>query len=69
MHLLAHTKHKFGPTLCTSCLQKVEGMQQSLHYIGLPPQNKHKVFVESSKQAREFDPAQYFDTPKVKFCS
>jgi hypothetical protein len=46
--------------------QKVEGLQESLHYIGLPAQNKHKVFVDSSKEAKAFDPSQYFDTPKVR---
>eukprot|EP00200_Dunaliella_tertiolecta_P001595 CAMPEP_0202353388 /NCGR_PEP_ID=MMETSP1126-20121109/9171_1 /ASSEMBLY_ACC=CAM_ASM_000457 /TAXON_ID=3047 /ORGANISM="Dunaliella tertiolecta, Strain CCMP1320" /LENGTH=258 /DNA_ID=CAMNT_0048945731 /DNA_START=68 /DNA_END=841 /DNA_ORIENTATION=+ len=44
--------------------EKVEAIQESLHYVGLPAQNKHKVFVDSAKEARTFDPSQYFETPK-----
>jgi len=46
-------------------LQKIHGIQESLHYIGLPAQNKHKVFVDSSKEALAFNPSSYFETPKV----
>ncbi|KAF5843453.1 Utp11 protein-domain-containing protein [Dunaliella salina] len=46
--------------------EKVEAIQESLHYLGLPAQNKHKVFVDSSKEALTFDPSQYFGTPKAE---
>jgi U3 small nucleolar RNA-associated protein 11 len=44
-------------------LQKAERLKQSLHFIGLAPQNKHTVFVDSAKEAAAFKPAKFFDTP------
>lgn len=44
-------------------LQKAERLKQSLHFIGLGPQNKHTVFVDSAAEAAKFKPAKFFDTP------
>jgi U3 small nucleolar RNA-associated protein 11 len=44
-------------------LQKAARLKQSLHFIGLAPQNKHTVFVDSAEEAAKFKPAKYFDTP------
>lgn len=38
-------------------------MQQSLHLLGAAPQSRHTVFVDDEKDAKNFDPAAYFDTP------
>lgn len=48
---------------CSPPLQKAERLKQSLHFIGLAPQNKHTVFVGSAKEAAAFKPAKFFDTP------
>lgn len=45
-------------------LQKAARLKESLHFIGLRPQNKHTVFVDSAKEAAAFKPAKFFDTPK-----
>lgn len=44
-------------------LQKAERLKQSLHCIGLAPQAKHTVFVDSAAEAAKFKPSEYFDTP------
>ena len=41
----------------------MERLQESLHLIGVPAQNRHTVFVEDEKEAAAFDPAAHFDTP------
>lgn len=43
--------------------QKAERLKQSLHFIGMAPQNKHTVFVDDAKEAAKFKPSKYFDTP------
>jgi U3 small nucleolar RNA-associated protein 11 len=44
-------------------VQKAEKLKESLHFIGLAPQNKHTVFVDSSAEAAAFKASQFFDTP------
>lgn len=44
-------------------MQKAERLKSSLHFIGLGQQNKHTVFVDSAKEAADFKPAKFFDTP------
>ncbi|KAK9809901.1 hypothetical protein WJX72_001314 [[Myrmecia] bisecta] len=43
--------------------KKIERLKASLHYIGVPAQNKHIVFVDSDREARKFNPEKHFDTP------
>lgn len=44
--------------------KKVEKMQESLHLIGAPVQERrHVVFVEDGAEVKKFDPETYFDTP------
>lgn len=38
-------------------------MKQSLHFIGVAPQAKHTVFVDSAAEAATFKPSEFFDTP------
>lgn len=42
---------------------KAEKLKQTLHFIGMAPQNRHTVFVDSAAEAASFKPAQFFDTP------
>lgn len=42
---------------------KAEKLKESLHFIGMAPQNKHTVFVDSAAEAASFKAAQFFDTP------
>ncbi|XP_071114090.1 probable U3 small nucleolar RNA-associated protein 11 [Haliotis cracherodii] len=44
--------------------KKVEKLKSSLHLIDCnsKPKNKHIVFVDSKKEAKNFDPAKHFDT-------
>jgi U3 small nucleolar RNA-associated protein 11 len=44
-------------------LQKAEKLKESLHFIGMAPQNKHTVYVDSAAEAASFKAAQFFDTP------
>jgi len=44
--------------------EKIKAMQNTLHFIGAAPQNKHTVFMETAAEAREFDAAKHFDTPE-----
>lgn len=44
-------------------LKKVEKMQANLHFLGVPTQNKHTVFVEDTVELNNFDPSTHFDTP------
>ena len=46
-----------------SLAQKLERLQKSLHFIGVPQQSKHTVYLEPDT-ASEFSPQQHFDTPK-----
>ncbi len=48
------------------CVQKIERLKGSLHFIGAAPKapNQHTVFVDSQDEVKGFDPAQYFNTPK-----
>ncbi|ESO89318.1 hypothetical protein LOTGIDRAFT_183370 [Lottia gigantea] len=45
-------------------LKKIEKLKSSLHVIdsSQEPQNKHIIFVDSKKEAKNFDAAQHFDT-------
>eukprot|EP00878_Enallax_costatus_P017619 GHUV01018512.1.p1 GENE.GHUV01018512.1~~GHUV01018512.1.p1 ORF type:complete len:187 (+),score=74.57 GHUV01018512.1:158-718(+) len=43
--------------------KKAERLKQSLHFIGLAPQAKHTVFVDSAAEASKFKPSEFFDTP------
>ena len=43
-------------------MQKASRLKSSLHFIGLPAQNKHTLFVEDGAAARQFDAAKHFDT-------
>lgn len=43
--------------------KKAERMKSSLHFIGMANQNRHTVFVDEAANAKQFDPADYFDTP------
>lgn len=54
---------KYVDTKARSEAAKVERLKSSLHFIGLPPQNKHTVFVDSATEAAAFRPAKFFDTP------
>jgi hypothetical protein len=47
----------------TCCAQKAEKLKESLHFIGMAPQNKHTVFVDSAAEAAAFKASQFFDTP------
>jgi len=38
-------------------------MKESLHFIGVPPQNTHTVFVDSEKELRKFKEEKFFDVP------
>ena len=43
--------------------KKIEKLQSSLHFIGVPSKKrKHTVFVESQDQAEKFDAAEHFQT-------
>jgi len=44
--------------------QKIERMKGRLHFIGAPRVAKHKVFLDSKKEAREFDAEKFFDCPR-----
>eukprot|EP00197_Chlamydomonas_leiostraca_P003099 CAMPEP_0202869552 /NCGR_PEP_ID=MMETSP1391-20130828/12519_1 /ASSEMBLY_ACC=CAM_ASM_000867 /TAXON_ID=1034604 /ORGANISM="Chlamydomonas leiostraca, Strain SAG 11-49" /LENGTH=251 /DNA_ID=CAMNT_0049549887 /DNA_START=127 /DNA_END=879 /DNA_ORIENTATION=+ len=44
--------------------EKVDALRESLHFIGAPATNRHVVFVDEAKEAKAFDPAAYFNTPK-----
>lgn len=48
----------------TSELKKIEKLKSSLHLLDSDekPKNKHIVFVDSKKEAKEFDAAKYFNT-------
>ncbi|GBF94859.1 hypothetical protein Rsub_08031 [Raphidocelis subcapitata] len=48
----------------TSEAKKIERMKETLHFIGAPRASKHKVFLDSKAEARDFDPAEFFDTPR-----
>lgn len=37
-------------------------MQANLHCVGVVPQGKHTVFVDTKAEAESFDPIAYFDT-------
>lgn len=52
------------PASMSFCLQKLERLKESLHFIGMAPQNKHTVFVEDPKEAKTFNPEEYFGTSK-----
>jgi hypothetical protein len=56
----------YDAPLCHRCLgravQKAAKLKSSLHFIGLPAQNKHTVFVADRTAARNFDAAAHFDT-------
>lgn len=45
-------------------VKKIEKLKGSLHLLDAPdkPKNKHVVFVDSKKKAREFDAAKHLDT-------
>lgn len=43
-------------------MKKVERLKAGLHMLDAPPANKHTIFLDSTKDAREFDPAKHFDT-------
>lgn len=43
-------------------LRKAERLNQSLHFIDAPKDNKHIVYVDSSKDVETFDPVDHFDT-------
>ena len=45
------------------CVQKVERLQQSLHFIGAPTQSKHMVFVDDESSLRGFSAEEHFQTP------
>mmetsp|Transcript_16115 Transcript_16115/g.22253 ORF Transcript_16115/g.22253 Transcript_16115/m.22253 type:complete len:257 (+) Transcript_16115:219-989(+) len=42
--------------------KKAERLKTSLHFIGLPSQNKHTIFVEGRSAAASFDAAAHFNT-------
>eukprot|EP00301_Raphidiophrys_heterophryoidea_P019173 c4146_g1_i1.p1 GENE.c4146_g1_i1~~c4146_g1_i1.p1 ORF type:complete len:252 (+),score=34.07 c4146_g1_i1:44-799(+) len=42
--------------------QKVETLKSQLHFIGLPPKNKHTIFVDDKESASNFDAAKHFQT-------
>eukprot|EP01116_Phalansterium_solitarium_P014766 TRINITY_DN32589_c0_g1_i1.p1 TRINITY_DN32589_c0_g1~~TRINITY_DN32589_c0_g1_i1.p1 ORF type:complete len:240 (+),score=44.73 TRINITY_DN32589_c0_g1_i1:33-752(+) len=42
--------------------KKVEKLQRNLHQIASKPVNKHTVFVDSEKEVKRFDAAEYFHT-------
>ncbi len=44
-------------------MQRLDRLQESLHFIGVPAQNRHTVFVDSSSAARSFSAEAHFDTP------
>lgn len=44
-------------------MQKAEKLKRNLHFIGMAPQSKHTVFVDSAAEAAAFKPEQFFDTP------
>ncbi|KAK3089560.1 hypothetical protein FSP39_004626 [Pinctada imbricata] len=48
----------------TSELRKIERLKSSLHVLDseTKPKNKHTVFVDSEKEAKDFDAAKYFNT-------
>lgn len=54
---------KYLDTKSRSEAAKSERLKQSLHFIGMAPQNKHTVFVDDAKEAAKFKPSKYFDTP------
>lgn len=43
--------------------KKVARMKERLHFIGAPRAAKHKVFLDSGREARSFDAAAFFDCP------
>ena len=43
-------------------LQKVDKLQESLHFIGDAPKAKHTVFVDTKEEAESFKPVEFFDT-------
>lgn len=44
-------------------VQRLDRLQESLHFIGVPAQNRHTVFVDSSSAAQSFSAEAHFDTP------
>uniref|UniRef100_A0A7E4VHU0 U3 small nucleolar RNA-associated protein 11 n=1 Tax=Panagrellus redivivus TaxID=6233 RepID=A0A7E4VHU0_PANRE len=55
---LHYVKHKLAVEK-----KKIESLKASLHLAGAEtPQNSHIVFVDDEEEARNFDPAEYFNT-------
>ena len=53
--LAQHSVHRLVTVLLVCvCAQKVRRQKESLHFIGLPAQNKHTVFVEAKEEAKRF---------------
>ncbi|VDO59293.1 unnamed protein product [Onchocerca flexuosa] len=45
--------------------QKIEKLRATLHFADtVATKNTHTIFVDTEKEAKNFDPVKYFDTPK-----
>ncbi|TKR78130.1 hypothetical protein L596_018989 [Steinernema carpocapsae] len=44
--------------------KKIEKLKSTLHMTDMEKQNTHTIFVDDDDEAKSFDPATYFDTPK-----
>jgi U3 small nucleolar RNA-associated protein 11 len=43
-------------------LKKIDKLKDELHFIEAKPRAKHTIFVETKEEAKNFSPAEYFDT-------
>jgi len=61
--LMATQDKKYVTFRLAKELKKIEKLKKSLHMIdSTEKKNKHTVFVDSDKEAKEFDAAKFFDT-------
>lgn len=47
---------------CGETQQKAARLQSTLHLLDAEASNKHTVFVDSEREAKEFDAAEHFQT-------
>lgn len=45
--------------------KKIAALKDSMHFLTDQGMAKHTVFVDSSKDVKEFNKAEYFDTPEA----